>query len=123
MRLLPNLGAVISLGWCAFGFAQSEPQPLPPDVEARPINDAEVSTSNTLRWKSKPRASASDYVASDESNQPIGQDAPKPLRAGWNITRIDPSVRAETVSIEGFAGLTEALLARRARPDELLLRQ
>jgi hypothetical protein len=78
---------------CGAAHAQSEPQPLPPDIEARPINEAGATTSNVLRWKSKPRASASEYVASDESNQPIHQDSSKPIRAGWNITRIDPSVR------------------------------
>jgi hypothetical protein len=51
-------------------LAQSaEPQTLPQNVDARPIEDA-AGDSNVLRWQSKPQASA-----------------------GWNITRIDPSVK------------------------------
>jgi hypothetical protein len=71
-----------------------EPQPLPPAIEARPISDAEASTSNTLRWKTKPRGSPSEFVASEASIRPIHENTPQqPVRAGWNITRIDPSVR------------------------------
>jgi hypothetical protein len=62
---------VISLGWCAIGLAQTqEPQTLPQNVDARPIEEAAGDSSNVLRWQSKPQQST-----------------------GWNITRIDPSVK------------------------------
>jgi hypothetical protein len=81
-----------TLGTCGILTAQ-EPQPLPQDIEARPINDTEAaSTPNVLRWKSKP-ISPTNYIASDASAQPINENSQQPLRAGWNITRIDPNVR------------------------------
>lgn len=84
--------ASIAAGTCGILTAQ-EPQPLPQDIEARPINDAEAAaTPNVLRWKSKP-VSPTNYSASDASAQPINENSPQPLRAGWNITRIDPNVR------------------------------
>jgi hypothetical protein len=43
---------------------------LPQNVDARPIEEAAGDSSNVLRWQSKPQQSA-----------------------GWNITRIDPSVK------------------------------
>jgi hypothetical protein len=80
---------------CGVGIAAEpgEPATFTADVTARPINDSEISTSSALRWKAKPRPTASDYFASDEAAQPVAQSAQRPLRAGWNITRIDPSVR------------------------------
>src|SRR5262249_37356521 len=84
--------AGIAATTCGFLTAQ-EPQPLPQDIEARPINEAEaVATPNVLRWKSKP-ASPTNYIASDASAQSINDNSQQPLGAGWNITRIDPNVR------------------------------
>jgi hypothetical protein len=86
----------VTLGWCGFAVAQNfEPQPLPQDVSARPISEADASSSNVLRWKTRPSVTGSEYVASEASVRPVGQSqrSPAPLRAGWNITRIDPAVR------------------------------
>jgi hypothetical protein len=47
-----------------------------------------------LRWQSKPPANVSDYVASDASVQSISDNTPRQSKPGWNITRIDPNVRA-----------------------------
>lgn len=92
---VPLLAAGFALAWCGIAFSGEpiEPQPLPQDVAARPINEAEAPTSNVLRWKSKPRGEATEYVASEAALQPISQDSSKPLRAGWNITRVDPGVQ------------------------------
>jgi hypothetical protein len=80
----------ITLG--AYGtLSAQEPQPLPQDIEARPINDADAdATPNVLRWKSKP-VPTTNYSTS--TSQPISDTSSQPLRAGWNITRIDPNVR------------------------------
>jgi hypothetical protein len=76
---------------------QPEPQRIV-DVEARPINEEAAAVGAPLRWKSKPLTTAADYYASESSAQAIGNESP-PLRAGWNITRIDPNVRpAQAVS-------------------------
>lgn len=98
-RLLPSLGAAISLGWCSLGFAQSEPQPFAPDIDARPISATEAASNNVLRWQNKPQANSGDYA----SVQPTSGNSQQPIRAGWNITRVDPSVRpAQYASSDPF---------------------
>jgi hypothetical protein len=95
------IGAGIALS--TYGIQAQEPQPLPQDIEARPINEAEAaSTPNVLRWKTK-AVPATNYTTSEISVQPIKDAAPggnalrgapsSGMRAGWNITRIDPNVR------------------------------
>lgn len=101
-RLLPSLGAAISLGWCVIGFAE-EPQALPLNVQARPINDSEPAASNVLRWVSKPRAAADDNTALETTAVPINDNSSQPLRAGWNITRIDPNVRPAQHTTDPFS--------------------
>jgi hypothetical protein len=59
---------ILHSAFCIAAIGQ-EPQTLPQNVDARPIEDA-AGDPNVLRWQSKPQAS------------------------GWNITRIDPSVKA-----------------------------
>jgi hypothetical protein len=81
-----------------------EPQPFIATTEARPISDADGTTTSALRWQAKPQATASDYYASEASAQPIEQSAQRPLRTGWNITRIDPAVRqAQHVAPDPFS--------------------
>jgi hypothetical protein len=95
-RGVPSLVAGLTLVWCGMACGQepAEPQPFVTDVFARPIEEATpTSEATTLRWKSKPRGSVTDYVASEGSAQPLNQRSQPPLRAGWNITRIDPNVR------------------------------
>jgi hypothetical protein len=65
-----------------------EPRSLINDVDARPLN--EVEQTNTLRWKTKP-AVTELAVSPAVASQPI--DDSRPIRAGWNITRIDTDVR------------------------------
>jgi len=59
----------VAVAWSGSVIAQSEPQTLPQNVDARPIN--EVDSDGVLRWQSKAQQGT-----------------------GWNITRIDPSVKA-----------------------------
>jgi hypothetical protein len=93
--MLPHVAAGFALGWCGFAFAAEpqEPQLLPSEAAARPIDEAETPVTNTLRWKSKPLPTAVETQAAAVTSQPIADNAPTPIRAGWNITRIDPSVR------------------------------
>jgi hypothetical protein len=70
-----------------------EPAAFPQNVEARPISEAAATPTSSLRWQAKPQATVTDYVASDAAAQPINSNTPQPAKAGWNITRIDPSVR------------------------------
>jgi len=94
---------------CAVASGQSsEPLPLPAGVEARPINEAAAAeaadNSNVLRWKTKPRATVSDNAAVEATAQPINDNSPAPMRAGWNITRIDPGVKpAQHTSADPFS--------------------
>jgi hypothetical protein len=87
------------MGICSLGLAAdpAEPAPFTPDIAARSINgSAAMPEGAPLRWKPKPSVTAGEYVASEASTQPIQSRASsqqQPLRAGWNITRIDPSVR------------------------------
>jgi hypothetical protein len=76
----------------AWAWQPNEPAPFTADADAQPINPAAAAPAPPLRWKASPRVSA-DYMISDDSTQPIAHDAQGPLRAGWNITRVDPSVR------------------------------
>jgi hypothetical protein len=86
----------------ALAAEPTEPAPFTADADARPINAAAATTSPPLRWKASPRVSA-EYVISDDATQPIQNSAQQPLRAGWNITRVDPSVRpAQYVASDPF---------------------
>jgi hypothetical protein len=92
----------LCLGGRTMAAEPGEPAPFMADAEARPINEAATATAPPLRWKASPRVSA-DYVISDDATQPIAHDAQRPLRAGWNITRVDPSVRpAQYVASDPF---------------------
>jgi hypothetical protein len=98
------LGGFIWFASCGLIFAAdpAEPQPFAADIAARPINEGPTSDA-PLRWKSKPRVAASEYYTSESSAQPIQSETTKPLRAGWNITRIDPGVRpAQYTSSDPF---------------------
>jgi hypothetical protein len=85
----------VALACCGWSIAAEpdEPQPFAADLEARPINETDTNSSDVLRWKPSPRASTGQSIASDASVQPVNLTSQRPLRAGWNITRIDPSVR------------------------------
>jgi len=63
-----TLICILQSAFCIAAFGQ-EPQTLPQNVDARPIEEA-AGDPNVLRWQSKPQQTT-----------------------GWNITRIDPSVK------------------------------
>lgn len=77
----------------ASSASSQEPQPFAAAADARPISDSESSSANALRWQSKPRPTTADYYAAESTAEPINAPAQRPIRAGWNVTRIDPSVR------------------------------
>ncbi len=92
-RILHSAFCILNcLAFCIAAIGQ-EPAALPYNVEARPINEAAASPSSSLRWQAKPQATVTDYVATDAAAQPINSNTQQQPRAGWNITRIDPSVR------------------------------
>jgi hypothetical protein len=99
---------ILHSAFCIAAFAQ-EPLPLPTGVEARPINEAAAAeaatdSSNVLRWKTKPRTTVSDNPAAEVTSQPISDNSAVPMRAGWNITRIDPGVKpAQHTSADPFS--------------------
>jgi hypothetical protein len=93
---LPSLASfcILHSAFCLAAANGQEPQTFTPDIDARPISATEAASSGVLRWQSKPAVNVSEYVASDAAAQPIHGNTPQPARgAGWNITRIDPSVR------------------------------
>jgi hypothetical protein len=99
----------ILIGLVGASVAQeiAEPASFQPSAEARPISEADATEpGSTLRWKNRPPVTVGEYVASNASSQPINpsQSQPQqPLRAGWNITRIDPAVRpAQHVAADPF---------------------
>src|SRR4051812_16026362 len=53
LRGVPALAVGLTLTLCALSFAQSEPQALPQNVDARPIEES-PGESSVLRWQSKP---------------------------------------------------------------------
>ena len=61
---------ILQFAFCIASGVGQEPQALPQNVDARPIEEA-AGDPNVLRWQSKPQATS-----------------------GWNITRIDPNVKA-----------------------------
>src|SRR5262249_1186808 len=88
--------------FCISSLSGQEPQPFTADIAARPINEAPDSDA-PLRWKSKPRQPTSGFYGSEASAQPIQSESGQPLRAGWNIPRIDPAVRpAQYTSSDPF---------------------
>ena len=99
LRGVPYAAVCLALACCGLTIAAdpAEPAPFTPDIAARPINGSAAMPSDApLRWKAKPSVNAGEYVASEASAQPIqfrASTQQQPLRAGWNITRIDPSVR------------------------------
>jgi hypothetical protein len=106
MRLLVTASfCILHFAFCIVAAAQ-EPLPLPVDIAAQPINGAQpisavqavnetaTDTTNVLRWKAKPVPTATSYSAAEAAPQPISEtSSQQPLRAGWNITRIDPAVK------------------------------
>jgi hypothetical protein len=78
-----------------------EPRSFVADVDARPIGEAQPSTA-ALRWRTRPRPTSGGASESSESypadDSASGAASPRsfsktPIRAGWNVTRIDPNVR------------------------------
>ena len=73
-----------------------------PSMKPRPPKLPRTPTS--LRWKTKPRATVSDTAAAEVTSQPISENSAPPMRAGWNITRIDPGVEpAQHASADPFS--------------------
>ena len=98
---------------CLFTFtayaAEPEPRAFVADVEARPI--VEANTAAPLRWQAKrptpvavsemPATPIHGSVSQQTDN--VSRNEPTAARPGWNITRIDPSVRpAQHVSPDPF---------------------
>ena len=107
MRRVSVLFCLLHSAFCilAAGAEPIEPQPFTADAQARPISEALTASSNTLRWKSRPQATSTDYYAAegDGTRSVPATESARPIRAGWNITRIDPSVRpAQHVTSDPF---------------------
>lgn len=120
LAALPALAIAFTLALASISAANPpEPNPFYVDAAAQPLAQApsETAVSNSLRWQSKP---ANSIRISDEEEpssleaQPI-EPAPRalglrparqpatPIRTGWNVTRIDPSVRpAQAISPDPF---------------------
>lgn len=96
------------MNFCGVAFSAEpiEPDRFVPDGNAQTIpTAAEIVPTNALRWQAKrlDTSVAQEPVETSTSAMPIGSTASRPLRAGWNVTRIDPGVRpAQAVSVDPF---------------------
>jgi hypothetical protein len=105
MRVMRSLAASLAIGIPGFLSAQdaTEPQAFAASPEAQPIAASADGASSTapLRWKPKNIGVAQSAeslpavpIRASEAASPVST-----ARAGWNITRIDPSVRpAQAIS-------------------------
>ena len=86
-RGVPLLAFGLIFAFASPLFAQIiEPAQFAGDIDARPISEA--SAGAPLRWKSKPRGEL-NYQSTPTASTIVEQ----PVRLGWNITRVDLSVK------------------------------
>jgi hypothetical protein len=68
-----------------------EPAQFVGDLEAKPINESSAAV--PLRWKSRPREIINPHFSATAQESPSQPIASEPVRVGWNVTRVDLSVK------------------------------